>query len=192
MSSLRHQRPSSVYVPYPAHVLDHTILEALGLIWGTRTDEVPPKVVMTRAHWDQLIAAIHATEKRGKRALEASDAPHRAIAFLGTTWRDNPLIPRPPGESPEETGSRYRYRPRKRSRFAHLTELPVDAAIETAKAEHAHRVTTQQMAEEDSIEVLQDALEAIRRAAANRVEPRPLLAPEGEDPPTPTQIRRGL
>lgn len=180
MSGIRQQRASSAYIAYPAILLDDTILSALGVLWGTRPDENPPKVVMTRADWDVLTRAIH--------TLPDSRAEH-ALQFLGSTWQDNPLLERPPGE-PDPTPAQPRKFPKKRpSPFAHLFSFSVPAAVNLARAEHEARVSSGHD-EEQSLATLHRALEAIRRNALNRVEPNPLPAMEGEDPPSPRELKR--
>lgn len=182
MSSIRRQRASSAHLAYPAEVLDHTALDSLGLLWGTRPDESPPKVVMTRAQWDTLTADWRVARK--------------ALRFLGTTWRDNPMISPPRSVTPEVAATSglppaarpYRYRPKSPGPFAHLRALPPEAAIARAQADHAKRVAkgTDTAA---SLKTLSRALAAIKRAMVNHVEPRPLPAMTGDDPPTPTQLR---
>lgn len=171
------------YLPYPATILDPALLDQIGVIAGTRPDEDPPKVVMTLGDWQKL-----------------RDDPRlakRAIHFLGTTWQDNPLI-RPPAAAKVSNPlvaalpkpiRVYKPRVKRPHRFAHLLALPFTEAVGRAQTEHAARLAEGVDAAE-SMGILSDALEAIKRAVVNHVEPRPLAAMMGEDPPTPTELRR--
>lgn len=172
------RRPATAYLSYPAQVLDPVALSHMGVIAGTRPDENPPKVVMTGEHWDTLLA--------NRRAAK------RAIHFLGTTHEDNPLIPQPKGFKPAvPVRAPKPYRPKKPSPYAYLFALAPAAALAQVEHEHQQRVAGG-MEAEDSLALMVKALAAVKRHAANRIEPRPLPAMEGEDPPTPTELRKGL
>lgn len=151
-------RSRTAFVAYPAQVLDHSILDAMGLVFGTRLQESPPKVVMSQGDWDRLVAAIRATKGA---ALKRPNAPHRALLFLGTSWEDNPLMQRPRGVPPKRIRP---YRPKKPSPFVHLIALPTAEALARAQADHEARVQAGEDVEE-SLKLLRRALAAIRRAA---------------------------
>lgn len=192
MSSIRYQRATSLYVPFPGRIVDSTVLDSLGVIAGSRLEENPPKVLMTRSDWGKL--------------LEFPELAKRSIAFSGTTWDTNPLIAPPHGmrrdaafmaamPDPSKPLKKKKKKgtpskPKVHS-FAHLRELPLEQAIKLAEQEHLQRVATGKNMEE-SLKTLSRALKLVKRWAINYVEPRPLPQLEGEDPPTPTELRKGL
>lgn len=169
------RRPKAAFLPFPAVILDPAVLEDLGVLPGTRPDENPPKVVLSRADWETVLA----DPTRARKALR----------FLGRTRADNPLkggLPEPENLAPRTPKAT---RSRKPSPFAHLRGLSLPEATAQAQRDHAARLAAG-ADEEASLATLVRALETVRRWDQQRVIPAPLAAPEGEDPPTPTEQRR--
>lgn len=166
------RRPKDPYLTYPALVVDQGALEALGVIPGTRPEETPPKVIMTLSDWRKVVA----------NPLLAK----QALRFLGT-GDQNPLkgLPADPTPGPGKT------RPRRPGPFDHLRGLPLEQALARAEAEHAARLAAG-AEPEASLATLVAALETVKRWHDNRVVPNPLPVPEGEEPPSPTELRRQL
>ncbi len=142
MSGLRKKRPSSVYVRYPARVLNPGALERLGVLYSTEEGD-SPFVVMSRADWGKVL-----------RALQLWKEPLAPLAFFGRTWEDNPTIPRPRSartpapKPPPDPFRKYR-------------QVPMAEAIALAEKKHQRRME-RGMEERHSNERLRAALEYIK------------------------------